>query len=867
MTDDYQLLKNAWEKQVEKSLRKQADETANWSLIEKVDREIQVLNAQISLRVQELEKQEKDKGKKNEVLSLCKVRKEAKADDKGRFAVDKKCFDALNKSPFYNPGTDYGVNRGYIYNSYWITSKVKNEVEGFLFDPTISSLSLQKENYRELLEKMLENIRLFSKDCNQVIPIPIEKPKTGQVFENLSKRITDLFSLSYFQPSIFPAHQHALIYGPRGSGKNQLSNLIAYDCNERMNKLKSLKTGSKEKERLIQFQTFDVFALRSVMKSKGIDHARSMLRNSLKCMKYDLKTIMRENNSDPTFGLFVMDRADSIFLTDQEISIEDYFISSNSSNGFIDGPKSGGGKNLRKGGDGKEFSVSEITSIFTGINWKEFPNIHVLWSARYVWKLPSQIVNLSGSKDHNLFVDLPVASVRNWYVQSLMIRQVSTNLVQMFTSLNQSSIFLDIYQDLESDDNKKESFAEKEKKDLTAIEKLQEGFKNLKDEKDAIKKQKSAENLIQTYLREKNVKEPIADKLVGYFSSAKEYGFSGLKQVMRYVLNKLIIKDESKIDAFLKNVQSIYGELKNPSSDQFIFEKNITTIYNEYKQNGRSVNGLIRSFQNNPEMKGYMETFLKAMQPSISYIVSSSGMSMKGYCKLQTQFNLSNQKLDTFMIVTGRKNGNLDSSDDLSLTGVSDYGFTFGDMDRFMRGLFDKNGKLQLMEGLNQKKAYVVGSQEFASQGCKRSALNPDEGKIDPTEIDSCVHPLDLDFNSYLTGLPVIALKKRFGSHRLNMDVVKSYVADFEKTIPQRIDYPIFVLYVTTGSPLFPAQKLSSNDISLRCRYSPALTPSLSLPSQPSSSSQNWFQTIFAPTTTLGGIVNKNTPYHQVFFS
>lgn len=236
------------------------------------------------------------------------------------------------------------------------------------------------------------------------------------------------------------------------------------------------------------------------------------------------------------------------------------------------------------------------------------------------------------------------------------------------------------------------------------------------------------------------------------------------------------------------------------------------------------------------------QAFLSSMEDTLKTFEAISAWSFEGFCKLQTEYKLTFQEVDTFLMIVGKKRE--------GLTGIAPFGFTLEDMRNFylkVRGLVAKR---QLTAGMEQNNAFIIGTVRYASSKCKASALQSQQvleadktpltltnanGTTNPRIVDDerlqCQHALKPDLMDSVTNLPVIPLSILYGSHRIMVDDVVRAITGFDKDVLPKPDYPSFIIYVLHGKPnLNERPPLSANQIGQACRQRQAMAMPMPIP-------------------------------------
>ncbi len=294
-------------------------------------------------------------------------------------------------------------------------------------------------------------------------------------------------------------------------------------------------------------------------------------------------------------------------------------------------------------------------------------------------------------------------------------------------------------------------------------------------------------------------------------------------------------------------------------------------------------NILSRVIQQIPGAAAKLQEYLSLMNPTIEWLVASTGFALNGYCRLQIDGHLTQGEADTYLIMTGRRGPRGDG-----LNGVSDFGLSVEDLLRFMSFLRQVVSTRQMRQALDEQRAFIYGSELLAAPGCARTARDalfqtgrsppsrglsetfappgsnissnaanllgqwsapspglPTKVVVDPSEASTCALALGPDLRTLQDGAPSIPLSARYGSMRILKDDAVRALRAFMPRVAAKDDYPAFAAYLMRGTPTLPAP----SSIAAICSSPPLRTvptsPSVVIPpSSPPTSSDN---TLFMP--------------------
>jgi hypothetical protein len=231
-----------------------------------------------------------------------------------------------------------------------------------------------------------------------------------------------------------------------------------------------------------------------------------------------------------------------------------------------------------------------------------------------------------------------------------------------------------------------------------------------------------------------------------------------------------------------------------------------------------------------PLLRDMLRVYMNDMAQVLDFITTASGMSLEGYCKLQEDTGLSYSEVDMFLVTTGKKRD--------GFAGLTPFGFTLEDLQTYFKFVKASVNQRLLKQAFNVTGSFFLGSTQYAADGCKvtageterkrsetGSALDPGsvaDWKASGGEEQSCLVALGPDMTDVKSGLPVIPLWARFGSHRiLKIDDAVRALNNFERYVTPKPDYPEFVSYVLYKVPRLNRPLLAPSQISQMCSARP----------------------------------------------
>lgn len=404
----------------------------------------------------------------------------------------------------------------------------------------------------------------------------------------------------------------------------------------------------------------------------------------------------------------------------------------------------------------------------------EWPDVRILWSARYPWKLPAAMNQ--AVKGFELFVDLPNNETRRSQFELSLKQELYRNLAATL------------------------------------------------DEMDSLSRERASK---QEQLRRVNLAAATADPAAVPAFAARG---AALQSDIDALTASLTETRKGEPDDSLYAIET---QLRNAVAARYrqltAQWKSAVLVPLPYKVMAYAIGDV-------PAASKLLDDYMAAMKPVIDFLVNVTGMSLGGYCQLQNEHRLTFSEVDMFLSTTGRR-----TDKGLGLTGATPYGFTIEDIVRFQDTELRKTVNTRLLRAaIDKSKAFVFGSQQWASPGCQwtaravqSQALNQ---KIDASdfnlaawlarpennvEVGTCSVALGPDLRDLSTKMPVIPLSARFGSHRLLKEDAMRALTLFLPRVTPKPDYPRFVTYVLFGKPQQDRPPLNPNEVSAVCRAQP----------------------------------------------
>lgn len=838
--DDLNLLKNEWKARMDASIREEAAQTNNWSLIRNVEAAVVSLNRVIARRIASVT----SPGKTPQQIS--------------------------NDIRIYR--SQYGSSpESRLLALQALSSETRP------YDRAVKEIALLQLELADLIAQSRKMFREFKRwsGCDGEIDLPQHRPPL-QGFDALSGRVVDWFVMPLITviPS-FPLQRNVLMYGPPGSGKSIISQLTAYDMATRLRAiwgrnaitqilnaatviqlpppppplppsgvvLTRLAT-AKDVETAVSQLPLGQFLVVYFVDAMRVRHTdptvvQSRLRSYLNCLQFDVlqrrrawsdrvsrnQTGILSGASPPMpLALFVLDNVDALFMTDDELHRQprparqsaDFqgYLHRDPADASREAARAGGNNNMteskkgwvarldgartRVGGGTVEQVVLDLLSPSS--LQSEWSDVRALWLARYPWRLPDALRRLV--QNYTLFVDLPNTDTRRSVVREWIRNQLYRNLA---ATLDERKVITEEKRRNENElaganvpANKK---ADLEKRINVLNTFLQEDQTRKGEPDDAL------------FMTEAAIRERIEGKF--YNDALQTNPDRPPRQVVWEAIHQ----------------QSISTGAKTPTAIELV------------------------------------GTYLdEQMKPLIDFLVQVTGMSLVGYCTLQRDYQLTYSEVDLFMVTTKRH-----GDKGLALGGITPFGFTIEDLTRFMdTSLRQRINTRLLRTAIDKTRSFVYGSQQWAAPGCVAAARDTqirrpsgsssplldgfdlDAWLLEPghgTDRGTCAIALGPNLRDLKTNLPVIPLSARFGSHRLLKDDAIRALGLFLPSVTLKPDYPEFVTFVLFGRPRLNRPPLPPDQISTICQQQQA-------PYRPSSQQgiQRWpsnvMTVVMPPATT-----------------
>jgi hypothetical protein len=237
------------------------------------------------------------------------------------------------------------------------------------------------------------------------------------------------------------------------------------------------------------------------------------------------------------------------------------------------------------------------------------------------------------------------------------------------------------------------------------------------------------------------------------------------------------------------------------------------------------------------DLKRASDEYIALMAPVLDFLTTATGMSLEGFCKLQTDFGLSFSEVDMFLITTGKKRD--------GFAGATPFGYTLEDLNGLFAQIRARVNNRNLKRAFDLKKAFVLGSTRFASDGCQQTAAEferkrSETGSLDQSGIlipadgerDTCKIAVGPELKvvarsedlktTVRTDTSAVPAWSRYGSHRiLKVDDAMSAVTAYDRLVTPKHDYPEFVTYVLYRVPKLNRAVLPHHQVSQMCRVRP----------------------------------------------
>ena len=674
----------------------------------------------------------------------------------------------------------------------------------------IQSLVQSRKDMRAEAATMFEDFKRWTR-CGGKLPLPRLRPELLG-FNHLSSRVVDWFALPRLSVvPTFPLQRQVMLFGPPASGKTVISNLAAYDLGERLKNawirgveqaLPGLDADDQKTLREIPASEFVIVYYVDALRERAADPnvVVRRLRNYLNCLQFEIVHKRREwverrptaqrsvwakaaaAYGDPKpVAVFILDNLDSLFETDEDLKRQPRPMrQANQLRGYL----------YRQAADLGALAV------------KTPPNAAEIKAAAEVLDdalrrggavgLPT--ARLDGGMEQlllNLLLALDWPDVRSiWSVRYPWKLPVELRrLVKGY----------ELFVDLPNNELRASQF------ELGLKEELYRNLAAYIDERKALERERDN-------LRDNDPKRADIDAAIFDLPARRDDADEKLLQIEHRLRN---------------SVESVYLARKAAwAANAFVAPLPYQIMASVIRD------APLASF-----ITTTMAEYMTAMKPVIDWLVEVTGMSIAGYCQLQNADRISFSEVDVFLTTTGRRGDR-----GLSLSGATPFGFTLEDILRFQKEALNLTVDTRLLRAaINKSKAFVFGSQRWASPGCEFTAravqgqvmsqkINADTFNLrnwlaapeNNAEAQTCAVALGPDLRDVSTRMPVLPLSARFGSHRLLKQDAVTALALFLPRVTPKPDYPHFVSYVLFGRenrndrpPLDPSQ------ISAVCRAQP----------------------------------------------
>jgi hypothetical protein len=871
VAEDLRLLEGEWKERLKKSIQAEATLTNNWSLLWKAEGIYESLDNRIRQKL--LDTFATRAGRTSfraQIKAVCDPAVDAQC---AEFQTEMFAAPALAGTASSPPGIPAAAT-----------------AVGIAPATELFELWKRRREAQTQADKMFGELSAWTK-CEGRIRIPDRRPAI-RGFDHLSARLVEWITWPYLSAGVFQVQPNMLVYGPAGAGKTLICQLAAYDIARSLQWARARQADpaarpgapapsaasqsgssgssgapaarpgeapataarrlSEELNSLVTVYFVDALRFRSP--DPRVVGAR--LRNHLNCLQYEVTRDRKRQQTRSKLGVLILDNLDALFLTDRELEQEprperrasqfrswtyraapevlnryggralaapdlpaaraagsdaaadpaalspaardmasarsgeprgagagevllfapparpaQRFLTATptvvtttvtaspaavAAAGPLSGAPPAGLGVVGSSAGGEPLDVVLASVLGPAALEAEYPDVRVIWTARYIWRFPPSLRRLVAGRQ--LFVDLPGARARRSHLEELLREDLYANVAGRL---------------IEEDALRRAALAAPDAKDQRTEAQLAEDF-------DGGRTGNEPDQAL--YVKERELADAVKDV---FLRSYRQYQSLPIRPAPRLLLSSIVHAPP------------------------------------------------------NYKYRALADAFLAASAPALDLLTGVSGMSLEGYCQLQSKFFLTFDEVDSFLVIGGKK------SDGFS--GNTPYGYTLEDL----RGLFKQlrttvNTRL-VRQGFEVRRAFIYGSSRLASSFCRQTAADIEQRRAaDPLAVPAtddpgsagenpaaswlpvdaeqgqCLVAVGPDLADVRTGRPVLPMWARFGSHRAlaQTDAYRA-INDFEKYVTPKADYPQFVLFEMYGRPTPIRSALPAGQQSQLCGVRP----------------------------------------------
>jgi hypothetical protein len=818
-------LKGIWTKQLEKSITAEAERSNNWSLLWKGEAIYESLNSRYINAWRKALRFMSRASLRATVDYICLRNAQVQPTPEAAarlFGVDdidlalvKRAYTVVSRRecPAFLEDVGLGTTRPLVVPI--PDPENRKQVVGLL------GLWGLRKDARAAVESMFQQLSRTTK-CEGRLPLALQRPPVAG-FNAYSSRLVEWLVWPFLSPTgVFPSHPMVMLFGPAGAGKTTIAQLAAFDIATSLQWADVKRTGQNPQAAVAALPGNDVpltdlngyvttyYVDTLQLRSGNGEQVARRLRNYLNCLQFEVSRDSARGKRRK-MGLLILDNFDALFVSDAELraqpraerrasqlkswiyraapevvakvagkqpipadlraALSRADVTAADSDGTI---KAGGGAtNAKAGGDGGVQRVVVVSgssqASVSGPSVAEAVGA-VLRPEALRAEYPDVRVILSVRHPWKLpreyaewarrrmYIDLPNAGIRRSHLEGLM------------------------------------------RDDL---------YKNVADR----------------IVEERNLRRRLANLIVPVGGDPESLDARRKAQIDQLLTGDDKQRDSAEPDQALYSKETAFRLAVGPLFLQE-FER-----YNGLPVAPTAGNTLYALVQSVPAFKALADAYIAEAAGTLNSLSSGTGWTLEAYCRLQSESGLSHTEVDAYLTTVRKK--------DDGLAGTALYGYTLEDLTGMYQYLKTLVNDRLLRKGAKLKMAFVYGSERLTSEGCKETAsdisrLVSDSGSItqgrtslanwqpSSSETATCQVALGPDLSDVKTGISILPLWSRYGSHRvLRIEDAIRALTNYESRVTPKPDYPEFVVFQLYGTPTLGRGLLRPNDISHQCRARP----------------------------------------------